>query len=40
MAQILYSKDIADILTDNGFNTAELVKNFLKNEFWNLRDQK
>lgn len=39
MAWILQSKDIADILTENGFNTAELVENFLKNAFWNLRDK-
>lgn len=29
----LCGKDIADILTNNGFNTAQLVETFLENEF-------
>ena len=32
---VLYTsgKDIADILSSNGFNTAQIVETFLKNEF-------
>jgi len=39
MAKIVSGKDIADILTRNGFNTDELVDSFLEDEFENLRDQ-
>lgn len=35
----LCGKDIADILTTNGFNTPELVQNMLQNEFANMRGQ-
>jgi hypothetical protein len=39
MAGIVHGKDIADILTKNGFDTAKLVDSFLQNEFGNSRDQ-
>jgi hypothetical protein len=35
----LCGKDIADILTRNGFNTAPLVETFLENEFKISRDE-
>jgi hypothetical protein len=39
MVRIVHGKDIADILTKNGFETGELVDSILKNEFGNSRDQ-